>query len=64
MHVIKVYGSKLNTGLSTGSGGIPTQQKILLASLLLMLKKGNTKEVTMGKLMETYTKVKHLALWV
>jgi hypothetical protein len=54
----QVYGSKLNASLSTGSGGIPTQQKILLASLLLMLKKGTTKEVTMGKLLETYTKVR------
>jgi cell division control protein 6 len=52
-----VYGSKLSAGLSTGAGGLPTQQKILLASLLLMLKRGRTKEVTLGKLMETYTKV-------
>jgi cell division control protein 6 len=53
----QVYGSKLSAGLSTGAGGLPTQQKILLASLLLMLKRGRTKEVTLGKLMETYTKV-------
>jgi cell division control protein 6 len=55
--VSQVYGSKLSAGLSTGAGGLPTQQKILLASLLLMLKRGRTKEVTLGKLMETYTKV-------
>jgi cell division control protein 6 len=56
--VFEVYGSKLNASLSTGSGGIPTQQKILLACLLLMLKKGRTKEVTMGKLFVTYSKVR------
>ena len=55
----QVYGSKLTASLSTGTGGVPTQQKILLACLLLMLKKGRTKEVTMGKLLETYTKVSH-----
>jgi cell division control protein 6 len=35
----------------------PLQQKLLMASLLLMVKKGKTKEVTLGKLMETYAKV-------
>merc|ERR1712048_244846 len=33
------------------------KQKILMASLLLMVKKGRTKEVTLGKLSETYAKI-------
>ena len=52
----QVYGSKLNTALA-GSGGLPTQQKILLASLLLLVTKGTEKEVTLGRLLQTYTKV-------
>lgn len=52
----QVYGSKLNSCMS-GVGGIPTQQKILVASLLLMVKKGTSKEVTFGRLLETYNKV-------
>jgi cell division control protein 6 len=52
----QVYGSKLNSCMS-GAGGIPTQQKILVASLLLMVKKGTSKEVTFGRLLETYNKV-------
>ena len=38
-------------------GGLPTQQKILMASLLLLVKRGTSKEVTVGKLVQTYAKV-------
>jgi len=58
MRVInQVYGSKLSTCMSAGSGGLPNQQKILLSSLLLMVLKGTSKEVTLGRLVQTYTKV-------
>ena len=46
---VKVYGTK--------GKGSPVQQKILMASLLLMVTKGKSKEVTMGKLIDTYGKV-------
>jgi len=52
-----VYGSQVTQSLGTKGAGLPTQQKILIASLLLMVKKGNSKEVTLGKLIDTYNKV-------
>jgi len=53
----QVYGSKISSSMSTAGCGLPTQQKIMIASLLLLVKKGSSKEVTLGKLMQTYTKV-------
>jgi len=55
----QVYGSQLAASLGGGasSNALPLQQKLLMASLLLMVKKGKTKEVTLGKLMETYSNV-------
>ena len=55
----QVYGSQLAASLGAGASNnaLPLQQKLLMASLLLMVKKGKTKEVTLGKLMETYTNV-------
>jgi len=59
--VNQVYGSQVTASLGGGGGdsshALPLQQKLLVASLLLMVKKGKSKEVTLGKLMETYTKV-------
>lgn len=52
-----VYGSQVTQSLGTKGAGLPTQQKILIASLLLMVKKGHSKEVTLGKLIDTYNKV-------
>ena len=52
-----VYGSQVTQSLATKGAGLPTQQKILIASLLLMVKKGNSKEVTLGKLIDTHNKV-------
>jgi len=55
----QVYGSQLTASLGGGASNnsLPLQQKLLMASLLLMVKKGKTKEVSLGKLMETYAKV-------
>ena len=52
-----VYGSKVMASLGSNREGLPVQQKILVASLLLMVKQGRTKEVTLGKLIDTYSKV-------
>ena len=58
MKVVKqVYGSQVTASLGTKGEGLPVQQKILVASLLLMVKRGRTKEVTLGKLIDTYSKV-------
>ena len=53
----QVYGSQVAASLGTKGDGLPLKQKILMASLLLMVKKGKTKEVTLGKLSETYAKI-------
>ena len=53
----QVYGSQVTASLGTKGDGLPLKQKILIASLLLMVKKGRSKEVTLGKLKETYSKV-------
>jgi len=55
--VNQVYGSQVSASLGTQGEGLPVKQKILIASLLLMVKKGKSKEVTLGKLSETYTKI-------
>ena len=52
-----MYGSQVTASLGTKGEGLPAQQKILVASLLLMAKRGKTKEVTLGKLIDTYGKV-------
>jgi len=53
----QVYGSQVSASLGTKGEGLPLKQKILVASLLLMVNKGRTKEVTLGKLSETYAKI-------
>merc|ERR1719495_864507 len=53
----QVYGSQVSASLGTKGDGLPLKQKILIASLLLMVKKGRSKEVTLGKLSETYAKI-------
>jgi len=55
--VNQVYGSQVTASLGTKGEGLPVQQKVLVASLLLMVKKGRSKEVTLGKLIDTYGKV-------
>ena len=54
----QVYGSQISQSLGTKGVGLPVQQKILMASLLLlMVKKGQSKEVVLGKLIDTHSKV-------
>jgi len=55
--VNQVYGSQVTASLGTKGEGLPIKQKVLIATLLLMVKKGRSKEVTLGKLAETYTKI-------
>ncbi|XP_060075757.1 cell division control protein 6 homolog [Ylistrum balloti] len=50
----EVYGSSTAT---SGQESIPLQQKLVVCTLLLMVKEGRMKEVTMGKLQDTCTKV-------
>ncbi|XP_069108179.1 cell division control protein 6 homolog [Argopecten irradians] len=50
----EVYGS---SSTSSGQDSIPLQQKLVVCTLLLMVKQGRMKEVTMGKLQDTCTKV-------
>ena len=53
----QVYGSQVTQSLGTKGEGLPVQQKILIASLLLMVKNGQSKEVTLGKLIDSYKNV-------
>ncbi|PSN37791.1 hypothetical protein C0J52_13365 [Blattella germanica] len=51
-----VYG--ISQSLSTDCDeSFPLQQKVLVATLLLMIKKGRSKDVTLGKLHEVYKRV-------
>ncbi|KAK7111885.1 cell division control protein 6 homolog [Littorina saxatilis] len=50
----EVYGSSVQ---AQQSEGVPLQQKLLVCTLLLMVKMGKFKEVPLGKLHETYCKV-------
>ncbi|KAJ8320013.1 hypothetical protein KUTeg_001600 [Tegillarca granosa] len=50
----EVYGSSSSTNTQDS---IPLQQKLVVCTLLLMVKLGKMKEVTLGKLHETYSKV-------
>lgn len=51
-----VYGTCQNLQEDVDES-VPLQQKVLLCSLILMLKKGKNKDVTVGKLHEVYRKV-------
>ncbi|XP_069607725.1 cell division control protein 6 homolog [Ranitomeya imitator] len=51
-----VYGDKMSAG-SGGEETFPLQQKLVVCSLLLLTQQSKIKEVTMGKLYETYSKV-------
>uniref|UniRef100_A0A670ZE44 Cell division control protein n=1 Tax=Pseudonaja textilis TaxID=8673 RepID=A0A670ZE44_PSETE len=53
-----VYGDRMATGSSYGdASSFPLQQKILVCSLLLLTKQKNTKEVSLGKLHEAYSRI-------
>ncbi|XP_069809914.1 cell division control protein 6 homolog [Dendropsophus ebraccatus] len=51
-----VYGDKMSAG-SGGEETFPLQQKLVVCSLLLLTQNSKIKEVTMGKLYDTYSKV-------
>ena len=55
--VVDPRGIHYASGLGTIGENTPLQQQILLASLLLIVKHGRVKEVTLGKLVDTYRKV-------
>ncbi|XP_048579627.1 cell division control protein 6 homolog isoform X3 [Nematostella vectensis] len=55
--VSDVYGSRIMANSSGSQPTIPLQQKLLVCTLLLMLKQGKVKEVILGKLHETYSNV-------
>ncbi|XP_063412447.1 cell division control protein 6 homolog [Mytilus trossulus] len=50
----EVYGS---SSVSNSQDSIPLQQKLIVCTLLLMVNKGKMKEVTMGKVHDTYSKI-------
>ncbi|XP_018421924.1 PREDICTED: LOW QUALITY PROTEIN: cell division control protein 6 homolog [Nanorana parkeri] len=51
-----VYGDKMAAG-GGGEDSFPLQQKLLVCSLLLLTQQSKIKEVTLGKLHDTYSKV-------
>ncbi|XP_053550030.1 cell division control protein 6 homolog [Bombina bombina] len=51
-----VYGDKITAGGGSGET-FPLQQKLVVCSLLLLTRQMKTKEVTLGKLHEAYSKV-------
>nr|XP_045602307.1 cell division control protein 6 homolog [Procambarus clarkii] len=53
----EVYGSRVITAVTDAPDSFPLQQKVLICSLLLILKHGKTKGVTLGKFHEVYTRV-------
>jgi cell division control protein 6 len=56
--VNEVYCSSVTSSMGQNNSDLPLHQKLIIASLLLMTNHGKkSKEVTMGKLHETYTKV-------
>ncbi|XP_022191046.2 cell division control protein 6 homolog [Nilaparvata lugens] len=57
--VSNVYGTSqsLSKNDDDNSESFPLQQKLLLCSVLLLMKQGKIKDITVGKLHEAYTKV-------
>lgn len=47
--VSDVYGSRIMAGSSGSQPTIPLQQKLLVCTLMLIMKQGKSKEVTIGK---------------
>jgi len=53
----QVYGNKVIAAVTQAPASFPLPQKILVCSLLLMLKHGKSKDITLGKFLEVYSKV-------
>lgn len=45
----QVYGNKVVAAVTQAPGSFPLPQKIMVCSLLLMLKHGQSKDITLGK---------------
>ncbi|XP_043910953.1 cell division control protein 6 homolog [Protopterus annectens] len=55
--ISEVYGNRMTSGSGDSDETFPLQQKLLVCSLLLLMKESKVKEVTLGKLHETYCRV-------
>ncbi|KAI8496517.1 AAA ATPase [Branchiostoma belcheri] len=55
--VSEVYSSRMVASNTSQQQTFPLQQKLVVCTLLLMLKSGKTKEITLGKLHEVYSRV-------
>ena len=55
--ILKIVNGIYTSNVTSASVELPLQQKMLLATMLLMSNHRNNKEITVGKLHETYTKV-------
>lgn len=49
--------AKIDTNFSEDSDDTPLQQKLVVVSLLVLMKHGKSKEVSLGRLHQTYTKI-------
>ncbi|KAG9474135.1 hypothetical protein GDO78_004441 [Eleutherodactylus coqui] len=56
-HISRVISDVYGDKMSTGSETFPLQQKLVVCSLLLLTQQSKIKEVAMGKLYDTYSKV-------
>ncbi|XP_077997375.1 cell division control protein 6 homolog [Glandiceps talaboti] len=55
--VSEVYGSRMMSSSKNQEQSFPVQQKLIICTLLLMLKQGKAKEITVGKLHDTYCSI-------
>lgn len=53
----EVYGNKVVAAVTKAPQSFPLPQKILVCTLLLMLKHGKSKDITLGKFLEVYSRV-------
>jgi len=53
----EVYGNKVVNAVTKAPQSFPLPQKILVCTLLLMLKHGKSKDITLGKFLEVYSRV-------
>nr|XP_054753992.1 cell division control protein 6 homolog isoform X1 [Lytechinus pictus]XP_054753997.1 cell division control protein 6 homolog isoform X2 [Lytechinus pictus] len=53
----EVYGSGVMTSSGSKGQSFPLQQKLVICTVLLMVKEGKAREVTLGKVHDTYSKI-------